>query len=327
MSIKKWFRASLNCKHIITIIAAIAFLVAAIVLFSNNSYSYAKSSKFLSSRDCNYSIIIDKELERDTYAFYGRSISFSESENLKKTVNAIVLMEIGNTHSDNDLFSGYDVSSLKENEIAISNNLARYYNLYIGSTLFSRSKYNDSIITYTISLIFPDLYGIDENATNIEMGIIVAGKSKDYLDNIKSDFIYFYNEDYSLINQSGAIITGNLNSIRTARINITKNHFLYSFATFIMISIIASLFFVLMVAYNNGVYVRKKEIGFVKLKAYIAFDIAVYYFVTTFFSTIIYLSFFLLISISIEFLLMLICTMTISAVLAYFIESWYLKGR
>ena len=109
MYIKKWFRSSLNLKHIITIIAAIVFLVASIVLFSNKSYSYTKSSKFLSSRNCNYSVIVDKELEIDTYAFYDRSILFSKAEDLKNTVNATVLMEIGNTHSNDDFFYDYDI--------------------------------------------------------------------------------------------------------------------------------------------------------------------------------------------------------------------------
>ena len=75
--LSKWIRSNLNPKHMVTIIAVVILAAAAMFLFTNQVSSLNSYSSFLKSRNYNYSVIIDKNLEKDAYAFYDRKISFS----------------------------------------------------------------------------------------------------------------------------------------------------------------------------------------------------------------------------------------------------------
>jgi hypothetical protein len=276
MHLKKWIRSSFNFKHIITIIAAIVCLVAAMFLFSKSLASIHNYQAFLNSRNYNYSVVIDKSLDENCYALYNKTITFSKNESLNSTINAVTLMETGNVHNDEDFLYNY-VYDLEENEVLISLNIAINNDIKVGSVIYSRSKITTSVDSYVVKAVIPDIYGINENDTNMDKGIIVVGKSEEYLSNIQTDYIYFYNTDYSKINLQGANITGALNSIEKTKAKLIKNHIFFSSLTCGLLVVISSVIVGVLMTFNFGVYLKKKEYGVQSLNKIIITDLLIYF--------------------------------------------------
>jgi hypothetical protein len=250
--------------------------VAAMFLYSKSLASINNYQAFLNSRNYNYSVVIDKSLDTNCYALYNKIITFSKNESLNSTINAVTLMETGSSHNDEDFIYDY-VCELKENEILISLNIAINNKIKVGSIIYSRSKITTSVDSYVVKGLIPDIYGINENDTNMDKGIIVVGKSEEYLNNIQTDYIYFYNTDFSKINQQGANITGALNSVEKTKVNLIKNHVFFSSVTCGLLVAITSVMAVVLMSFNIGVYLKKKEYGVQSLNKIIITDLLAYF--------------------------------------------------
>ena len=85
---KKWFRAVFNLKHLLSIIVIIGCYILMIILTSKSLVSLKSYSNFLSSRNYNYSVIIDKDIKEDTYAFYNKTITFNHDDKLINSVDS-----------------------------------------------------------------------------------------------------------------------------------------------------------------------------------------------------------------------------------------------
>lgn len=276
MKLRKVYRSSVNPKHMVSIIAAMIFIVAVMLLFDNNIASLGDYLQFLKSRNYNYSVIISNNLSEDTYVFYDRNITFSKNESLQSLMNCSTLMETQNAHTENDFLYGSDVSQLARNEIAISSNLARENGISQGDVIFSKNKYNDTVEEYKVVVILPEIYGIGKHDASYDQGIIVVGYDKEYLENVQSEYIYFYNEDYSLINESGTIVVGELNSVADTAAAITRKYVAYCGITIAIITLISIAFFALMHHFNSGVYQIRKQFGTRDLYRRICFDYGMY---------------------------------------------------
>ena len=276
MRINKKIRSSFNKKHIFIILFSLIIGLSVGVLFSDNIYYLGKNKNYIDKVNCNYSIIINKDIGKDTYAYYDREIVLSKYDDLKESLNAIVLMETANVHSENDYYFTYELSKLKEFEVAISENLADKNNIKIGSNLFSINRYNNEVCTYVVKIIIPSFFGFNENDLNTNKGVILLGKSEEYLKNIKTNYIYFYDTDFSLINQKNAKISGELNSFLKLKNNITLNYMLYLCIVAMTMSFTSILAFVILLYFNRNIYIKKKQFGVKKLNGYIFTDICLY---------------------------------------------------
>ena len=146
MRINKWIRSSFTFKHILTIAFAIVSIVLAMFLFSDAIESTRCYQSFLDSRQYNYSVVIDKNLSKDCYAYYDKTILFSKSKNLDQMINATTLMLTENDHTNNDFLAGIE-TDLKENEVLISANIAKKSKINKGIVLYSQN-----IVTTKIDL-------------------------------------------------------------------------------------------------------------------------------------------------------------------------------
>jgi len=326
MHLSKWIRSSFNLKHIITIIAAVVCLVAAMFLFSNSISSVHEYQSFLNSRNYNYSIVVDKNIDSNCYALYNKTITFSKNESLNSTINAVTLMETGNTHDKDDFLFGYDYELL-ENEVLISNNLAIINGIKPGMTIYSRSKITTSVDSYIVKGVIADVYGINESDTNMEKGVIVVGESDDYLTNIQTDYIYFYNTDYSKINQQGANITGALNSVEKTKTNLIKSHIFFSSITTGLITIIIVVTAILLLSFNFNVYLKKKEYGVQTLNKSILFDLIAYFGMLIIGGSIVYAFSLLFVRFALESILIFLTILLVAFVCSYFCIKKRMKGR
>lgn len=276
MFFKKWLRSSLTLKHMITLIAAIVFVVAAMFLFSGKIASMNNYSKFLDSRNYAYSVNIDKDIGENTYAFYKNKITFYSDMNLLEYVNSDVLMELNDTYTSDDFLYGYEIHRLEKYEIAISLNLAKFHQLEEGSLVFSKNKVTNKIESYTIKFILPDIYGVSGKNIENGKGLIVIGLDSDYLSNIKCEYVYFYKDNYTLINKHNANILGELTSIRNTKINVLKRYIFFIGIDNMIIMLVSLLCFFLLSEFNKSVYLKRKEYGNSNLYKMIFIDYSIY---------------------------------------------------
>ena len=127
MCVKQWLRSTLNFKNIITAIFAVIIISFSMILYNDKIFSIKSSKDFYNSRNYNYSVVIDKKLNSNTYAFYDKKITFSVSDEMDIGINASVIMEIDCEYDKNDFLYNYH-KQLDENEIMISQNVADKYN-------------------------------------------------------------------------------------------------------------------------------------------------------------------------------------------------------
>lgn len=261
MNIGKLYRSSFNLKHIISIIAAVAFYAAAMFLFNSKVDTLSKYSSFLSSRNYSHSVLVDKELEQDSYAFYGKKIMFSTDEKMGTYINCETLMETGNKHTSSDFFYPIDVSCLGSRDIALSKNLMKQYDVSVGDTIYSKHTYRNQIVGYTVKIELPEIYGIKEKDYNENLGIVLIGLDNEYLEHIFTDHIFFYNNDSSLINAEGANVSGGLVSVRAMREYISFEKAKLLTITTSIVIVVSAVSSIVLLFFNKNIYILKKRFG------------------------------------------------------------------
>lgn len=261
MNIGKLYRSSFNFKHIVSIIAAVAFYAAAMFLFNSKVGALSKYYCFLSSRNYSHSVLVDRGLEQDSYAFYGKKIMFSTDEKMSVYINCETLMETGNKHTSSDFFYPIDVSCLGSRDIALSKNLMKQYDISIGNKVYSKHTYRNEIIEYTVKTELPEIYGIKEKDYNQNLGIALIGLDNEYFEHVFTDHIFFYNNDSSLINAEGANVSGGLVSARAAKeyIGFEKAKFLTITTSVVLVVSAAST--IVLLFFNKDIYILKKRFG------------------------------------------------------------------
>jgi hypothetical protein len=320
---KKWFRAALNIKHLICIIITICVFTVMIFLTSESLVSLERYNSFLSSRNYNYSIEIDKDIEQDTYAYYNKTITFTHNN---KLINSVVLMDTQGQHTENDLLNGFDLS-LEEYEVAISANIASINNLKVGSIIQSKSKITNKLNDYKVIRILPDLYGIDENDNDRSKGIIITGKSDEYLNNIDVNYIYFYNTDSSLINSKGANIVGKLNNIEVTKSKVFGMYALELAIVLIVSLVISVLFNIVILSFNKLIYLKRKEFGVSNLYNQIKIDLLVYSLSVSLITLIVFTISSIFVRFSLALMLIEIIPFIVVSFGSYFVLKNYIRRR
>ena len=320
---KKWFRAALNIKHLICIIVTICVFTVMIFLTSESLVSLGRYNSFLSSRNYSYSIEIDNDIEQDTYAYYNKTITFTHNN---KLINSVVLMDTQGQHTENDLLNGFDLS-LEEYEVAISANIASINNLNVGSIIQSKSKITNKLNDYKVIRILPDIYGIDENDNDRSKGIIITGKSDEYLNNIDVNYIYFYNTDSSLINSKGANIVGKLNDIEVTKSKVFGMYALELAIVLIISLVISVLFNIVILSFNRLIYLKRKEFGVSNLYNQIKIDLLVYSLSVSLITLIVFTISSIFVRFSLALMLIEIIPFIVVSFGSYFVLKNYIRRR
>jgi hypothetical protein len=320
---KKWFRAALNIKHLICIIITICVFTVMIFLTSESLVSLERYNSFLSSRNYNYSIEIDKDIEQDTYAYYNKTITFTHNN---KLINSVVLMDTQGQHTENDLLNGFDLS-LEEYEVAISANIASINNLKVGSIIQSKSKITNKLNDYKVIRILPDIYGIDENDNDRSKGIIITGKSDEYLNNIDVNYIYFYNTDSSIINSKGANIVGKLNDIEVTKSKVFGMYALELAIVLIISLVISILYNIVILSFNKLIYLKRKEFGVSNLYNQIKIDLLVYSLSVSLITLIVFTISSIFVRFSLALMLIEIIPFIVVSFGSYFVLKNYIRRR
>ena len=261
MNLGRLIRSSFNLKHIFTIGIAAASFSATLFLFNDELDALGRYSGFLGSRNYSHSVLVDRPIEQDSYALYGKRIMFSIDDTMSAYLNCEVLMESGNAHSEKDFLYPYQPSSLGANEVAISKNLLKKHGLSIGAIVYSKHIVKNEVVPYAVKAELPDIYGLKEKDFHVSNGVVLFGFDPLYFDNISTDHIFFYDSDSSLINKANATVKGGLVARLSAKQFIDSNQAKDVAITSAVSLSISTVFTVLLVSFNKSIYFYKKRLG------------------------------------------------------------------
>ena len=315
---KKWLRSEFGFKHVFSILFLSLSALIGSLIFTNSISSTILSSSFLKDRNFHYSVQIDKNIGEDCYGFYDGKITFCSDILTKNSIGGSVLMRTQSIYTINDLLNGTGIQ-LDKNDVAISENIANSFKLNTGSTIYCKNKVNNEVEEYKIVSIIPFNYRIDSYNISNEKGLIIFGYNNLFEESINAKYIYFYEEDSSLINKKSALIEENTliskhNQIKTLRKDtITKIliSFIISLSSFLLMNAILSLL-------NKNIYGFKRRCGISEINKIIVKDFGFYCVLSLSTSMLVYLLWSLLSS---AFSIVLLLTLVASSLLSLFVGS------
>ena len=182
-------------KYNLIIIFILLILICYVSLYIEKHY---RQINFNNSSKYDYSALSGIEYNRNDYYYYGTDARFY-TENDKK-ISAFVLMELNSIYDNESLINENNIVKgkyelLKENEVGISYNIAKKFNLSVGDNI---DFYNISLnqnIKNKIKYIFQSSYGLYDIDVNNNYGIILMGFNKSYYDNIKAQVLVFLSKN------------------------------------------------------------------------------------------------------------------------------------
>lgn len=136
-----------------------------------------------------YSCILGQSIGIDDYYVFNASINYSAQRDSKKSMNVDVIMQTKDSDYTDLVF--WRADKLKENEIAISQNIAVENHISEGDQLFSKYIVTGEIVDYTVKQIVPassDTRIINEYLKN---GIIIMGYDEEYINNLSHNVVLF----------------------------------------------------------------------------------------------------------------------------------------
>ncbi len=145
-----------------------------------------------------YSVTVDEVTKPNTYLKYDAGIGFKNTSDAKTGINADVIMQTLESEYTEDIY--WNADKLKENEIAISEGLAKEYGLKVGSQIYSKHIVDGTIHEYVINKILPDVTSVRiEKNQDLSEGIIIMGFDSNYADNVIHNTLLFTNEDIKVL--------------------------------------------------------------------------------------------------------------------------------
>ena len=233
-------------KYNIIIIFILIILICYVSLYIEKHY---RQIDFNNSNKYDYVALSENRYNRNDYSYYGTDAKFYTENN--KRISALVIMEFNSIYdnealiNENNIIKGkYEL--LKENEIAISYNISKKFNLSIGDYIYFNNISLNQKIKNEIKYIFKSSYGLYDIDVNNNYGIILMGFNKNYYDNIKSQV---------LVSLSKESINSNkiLNFSEIYKKN--TNYFSFSFDRIflmILISILYSFLYFILIIKNKS---------------------------------------------------------------------------
>lgn len=174
------------------------FLIASFSLVSSILYLFAAipsktnlmQLNSLLQSDYLYSATVGKTDEPDAYYQYNAGISFAISADSKTSINADVVMQTAESEYTDSVF--WNAGRLYENEIALSEGIARQYGLRKGDFLYSKNVVDNTICEYCIKQILSDVVSVRIlKGKSFTDGIIVMGYDSNYTENVTHNILLF----------------------------------------------------------------------------------------------------------------------------------------
>lgn len=217
-------------KFNIIIIFILLILICYVSLYIEKYY---RQIDFNNSNKYDYIVLSENRYNRNDYCYYGTDAKFYTKNN--KRIPAFVIMELNSIYDSESLINENIIIKgkyelLKENEIAISYNISKKFNLSIGDYIYFNDISLNQKIKNEIKYIFKSSYGLYDIDVNNNYGIILMGFNKNYYDNIKSQILI------SLSKNS----INTLNFIEIYKKN--RNYFSFSFYNIFLIILISALY-------------------------------------------------------------------------------------
>lgn len=171
-----------------SLIALLLNVVMGIALDQDNSQFNA-----LLNSEYEYSVTTSKPIGVDDYYQFEAGISFSLAENSLTSINADVVMQVESSEYSKQL--NWNTSRLNEDEVAISEGIARVYRLKAGDVIYSKHVVNSDVTQYKVAEILPEVNSIRTGKLKSYIkGVLVMGYDDIYVENLSHNFISFTNK-------------------------------------------------------------------------------------------------------------------------------------
>lgn len=182
-------------KYNLIIIFILLILICYVSLYIEKHY---RQINFNNSSKYDYVALSGSEYNRNDYYYYGTDARFY-TENDKK-ISAFILMELNSIYDNESLINENNIvkgkyALLKENEVGISYNIAKKFNLSVGDNIYFYNISLNQNIKNKIKYIFQSSYGLYDIDVNNNYGIILIGFNKSYYDNIKAQVLVFLSKN------------------------------------------------------------------------------------------------------------------------------------
>ena len=171
--------------------ALIYCLVNLFAIMSVDTNSAQLSS--LMRSDYEYSASSSRPVLQDDYFCFNAGITFSTNVDLKKGINAEVLMQ-----SKDSLYTSsveWNANRISQSGAAITEGIAKAYNLGVGDSIYSKHIVDGTIHEYTIEQVLPDVFTSRYSEKRVfTEGMIIIGFEQAYIDNITHTTLLYTKE-------------------------------------------------------------------------------------------------------------------------------------
>lgn len=170
-------------------------------------------------------------------------------------------MKLKDVVYDSNFIHKLNINNLKEDEIIISQNIAREYNLRKGDKINCDFSLQRNPIEYNVADIFSCFYGLERQNFSLD-GVIIIGEIVSYASNNNLVYTEFLTNNDNNIYSKDIILKSNL--IKNIRILFLHDFILFAFLACLAILVNASSFFWLGFSYLQalkqcgGAYYKKK---------------------------------------------------------------------
>lgn len=198
----------IDLKYYIILIVILALLLGVTVglLFSDSECDYRQLA-FLEGEKYLYSFDTVGSVGQNDYLNCTGKMSISADGVLGVGILADVLMLLpGSEYTDLAPF----FAELDSDECAISANLAGKQGISLGDKLYSKHRVSEKTVSYTVSAILPECYGVVEGgSSSTGRGVILVGYDGLFKENILCENIAFTDISPSaVISDTGAALSG-----------------------------------------------------------------------------------------------------------------------
>lgn len=167
-----------------------AILLNVLVVVSSNG-SFAQAYVLLHS-NYTYSVITNDSGQQDNYYRFNAGVYFALSAETDTSLDVDIVMQLKDSSYTDAVY--WNTEELETNDIAISEGIARKYNLEIGDRLYSKHIVNGKVCEYLIKQILPEVEKVRVEKGAYTKGIIIMGYDNEYVNNISHTSIAFMND-------------------------------------------------------------------------------------------------------------------------------------
>lgn len=152
-------------------------------------------------------------------------------------------------------------NQLGSREIAITANLAKQFDLKIGSKVFSKHNIRNRIEEYKVAEILPVAYGISRVEYGINYGLIVMGCDLEYLNNTDYSYIGFSEKDPTVLIQDSGVGLISLSNKEANEYSLIKTACVWQCGICAIVILLTSLFVIIHWKNQKEYYNRLKLEG------------------------------------------------------------------